>query len=426
MSLISASRCSAAARPRASASCCSIVHVAEHAVEQQRGVADQRVDRRPQLVRHAGEELRFELVRALDFLRLPLQPRVLLGQVGGRLADPLFELAVEAFQRIVEPLVLHLLGEIVQHRDDGDRLAAFVSDLARDHLDGQLDAALRVGERHAPATRIVVEQRELRDERRELGIVAAHGRDLTARSGVAVADLEELLGLLVHQNDVRTLVGDENRIGDVLEDEIQAIALAAHGDLSLPHALHLPLELVRGAAEVGDVAEHGQHGVFGADALAERMREHFEQEVVAFVGIDEVELARSGLMSCRPSTAFDRNDVKSRLLSSSARRRPGESSSRPRSSRSARWLWAMMSFAAFVMTTGSGSESTMSVSRSRCSISWSARLLTSASAESLREDRAGRAPRCCGRESTAASFAPLEEDDADGNRADANARRAAA
>ena len=118
---------------------------------------------------------------------------------------------------------------------------------------------------------------------------------------VRLADLEELLGLIVHQDDVRALVGDENRIGDVLEDEVQAIALAAHGDFRLSHALHLSLELVRGAPQVGDVAQHREHGVLGADAFAERMGEHLEQQVVALVGIDEVELARTGL-AVRPSS----------------------------------------------------------------------------------------------------------------------------
>ena len=81
--------------------------------------------------------------------------------------------------------------------------------------------------------------------------------------------------------------------------EIEAVALAAHGDLGLSHALHLSLELVRGAAQVGDVAEHRQHGVLGADAFAERMREHLEQQIIAFVGIDEIELARSRLLPAR-------------------------------------------------------------------------------------------------------------------------------
>ena len=144
MSLMSASRCSAAARPRISASLWLRVHLAEHAVEQQRRIADQRVDRRAQLVRHAGEKFRLELVRALDFLRLPLQSRVLLGQVGGRLADALFELAVQLLERFVQPLVLDLLREIVQHRDDRDRLAALVLHLARHDLDRQLQSGARV------------------------------------------------------------------------------------------------------------------------------------------------------------------------------------------------------------------------------------------------------------------------------------------
>ena len=68
-------------------------------------------------------------------------------------------------------------------------------------------------------------------------------------------------------------------------------------DLGLSHALHLSLELVRGAAEVGDVAQDRQHGVFRADAFAERMREHLEQQIVAFVGVDEIELARTRWLS---------------------------------------------------------------------------------------------------------------------------------
>ncbi len=119
--------------------------------------------------------------------------------------------------------------------------------------------------------------------------------------GSRLADLKELLGLIVHQDDVRPLVGDENRIGDVLEDEIQAIAFAAHGDLGLSHALHLSFELVRRAAQIGDVAQHGEHGVLRADAFAERMREDLEQQVVAFVRIDEVELARARLLARRSS-----------------------------------------------------------------------------------------------------------------------------
>ena len=130
----------------------------------------------------------------------------------------------------------------------------------------------------------------------------------------AFADLKELLGLVVHQDDVRPFVGDENRIGDVLEDQVEPVALAAHGDLGLAHALHLSLELVRRAAQIGDVAQHREHGVLRADAFAERMREHLEQKIVALVGVDEIELARTGLAVRRVIAALDRNDVKQQVV----------------------------------------------------------------------------------------------------------------
>ena len=127
--------------------------------------------------------------------------------------------------------------------------------------------------------------------------------------------------------------------------EIEPIALAAHCDLGLAHALHLALELVRGAAQIGDVAQHGQHGVLRPDALAERMREHLEQQIVAFVRVDEIQLARAALLRRRVIAAFERNEVKSRLFNSTARRRPGESARRARAAdaRRARFC-ATMSF----------------------------------------------------------------------------------
>ena len=105
----------------------------------------------------------FSSIRALDFLRLPLQPRVLFGQVGGRLSDALFELAVQALERFIESLVLDLLREIVQHRDDRDRFAAFVPHFSGHDFDRQLDAACADAASDIRSRRaIVVEQRELR------------------------------------------------------------------------------------------------------------------------------------------------------------------------------------------------------------------------------------------------------------------------
>jgi hypothetical protein len=61
--------------------------------------------------------------------------------------------------------------------------------------------------------------------------------------------------------------------------------------------LHLTLELIGRATKVGYIAQHGQHGILGTDAFAEGVREYFKQEIVAFVGINEVELARPGVMA---------------------------------------------------------------------------------------------------------------------------------
>jgi hypothetical protein len=54
------------------------------------------------LVRHAREEFGFEPIRSLDLLRLPLQSSVLLGEVCVRGADPLFQLAVQLLERLVQ------------------------------------------------------------------------------------------------------------------------------------------------------------------------------------------------------------------------------------------------------------------------------------------------------------------------------------
>ena len=229
MSLISASRCSAAARPRVSAVALLRVDVAKHAVEQQRRIADQRIDRRAQLVRHAGEKLRFELVRALDFLRLPLQSRVLLREVGGRLADALLELAVQLLERLVKPLVLDLLGEIVQHRDDRDRLAAFVLHLSRHDFDRRARGPCADG-RATCARGASRSSSSANSEMNDVNFVSLPRTAASSRRvrDSAFADLKELLGLVVHQDDVRPFVGDENRIGDVLEDQVEPVALAAH------------------------------------------------------------------------------------------------------------------------------------------------------------------------------------------------------
>src|SRR5689334_3340891 len=167
-----------------------IVDVTEDTIDQKGGIADQRVDRRSQLVRHAREELGLEPIRALDLLGLPLQPCVLFRQICCRRPDPLFELAVHRLERFVKPLDLDFLREIVQHGNDRDRLATLVENLAGHDFDGQLAAVDWMHEVHALAPRARAQQRELRDERRELRVVAAYSLQLTSATLLTLGRLE--------------------------------------------------------------------------------------------------------------------------------------------------------------------------------------------------------------------------------------------
>ncbi len=106
----------------------------------------------------------------------------------------------------------------------------------------------------------------------------------------ALGPVEELLRLVVHEDDVGGAVGDEDRVGDVLEDQVEAVALVGRLDLGLPDALDLPLQFVGCAAQVGHVAQHGEHRVRRTDPFGDWMREDLEQQIVPLVRVDEVEL----------------------------------------------------------------------------------------------------------------------------------------
>ena len=81
MSLISASRCLPDEWMSLQVVVLLLVELAEQALEQHLGEADDRVERRAQLVRHVGEELRLVLVGDLELAALVLdlaeQARVL-------------------------------------------------------------------------------------------------------------------------------------------------------------------------------------------------------------------------------------------------------------------------------------------------------------------------------------------------------------
>src|SRR5258707_109665 len=122
--------------------------VAVNPVQHERRIADERVDWRPQLVRHAGEEFRFEPIRLLQLARLPLEPGVLFGEIGRCRLNSLLELARERLELLVETLIFRLLGEVVEHGDDRERLAPTIEDFSGDDFDRKLNARLRNVELH--------------------------------------------------------------------------------------------------------------------------------------------------------------------------------------------------------------------------------------------------------------------------------------
>ena len=73
-------------------------------------VAEDRVERRPELVRHVGEELRLQRRGLLELDRLAPQQLVLLARVGGRLLNLALELVRRLLQLLVEPRLLDRLA----------------------------------------------------------------------------------------------------------------------------------------------------------------------------------------------------------------------------------------------------------------------------------------------------------------------------
>ena len=146
----------------------------EHALEQHARVAEDRVERRPELVRHVREELRLRARGRLELERLPLEQLVLANELGGRVAHLLLEEARGLLQLLVERVLLHRLGAVVEDRDDRGDLAVLREDLAADRLDGHGRGRLRIEQTElaaeAPAG---LEEEEVGDVRREVRVVRA-------------------------------------------------------------------------------------------------------------------------------------------------------------------------------------------------------------------------------------------------------------
>ena len=100
-------------------------------VQQHVGVAHDGVERRPELVRHVGEELRLQRRGLLELEVLAPQQLVLLGELGRGLADLALQLVRGLLHLLVEARLLHRLGEVVEDGDDPHHLALLRDDLAR-------------------------------------------------------------------------------------------------------------------------------------------------------------------------------------------------------------------------------------------------------------------------------------------------------
>ena len=108
---------------------------------------------------------------------------------------------------------------------------------------------------------------------------------------------EQPLGRLVHQRRRAARVGHDDRIGDRVDDQVQAIALGARlhfGDAQLAVVL---FDLLAGAPQVGDVAQNRDDAaalprIFGDGA------QELEQQVRAVHRVDEQQLAprRAGFL----------------------------------------------------------------------------------------------------------------------------------
>ena len=108
-SLISASRWLAGGEDVVEVLRLLLVHLAEHPLAQHLGEAEDRVQRRPQLVRHVGQELGLVPAGRLELAALLVQ----LGECRRELSSPLLDLLLEAGVRLLEPRrhPIELLGQ---------------------------------------------------------------------------------------------------------------------------------------------------------------------------------------------------------------------------------------------------------------------------------------------------------------------------
>ena len=102
---------------------------------------------------------------------------------------------------------------------------------------------------------------------------------------------EQALGGRVHHDEVARGVGDQDRVRDRIDDEIEAIALGPDFRLRRAKLLVVVLDLLRRAPKVGHVPQDG-HDAHAHACIAGRRADQLEEEIGTFGGVHERELAR--------------------------------------------------------------------------------------------------------------------------------------
>src|SRR5688572_20631254 len=102
-------------------------------------------------------------------------------------------------------------------------------------------------------------------------------------------NLEEALGLPVHQNDVGLLVRNENRVADVLENQVEPVLLATGLQLSLTDAFELMLELGRRALQVGYIPKDRQIRDLSRYCRRQGSEQDFEKKIATLERIDQIQ-----------------------------------------------------------------------------------------------------------------------------------------
>ena len=258
-------------------------HVARDTLKQHAGVTEDGIEGRAELVRHVGEELALELGGLLQLEMLPLQQLVAPHQLAGGLADLLFQLLAGGLDLLVQAGLLQRLGAIVEDGDHGRDLPVLAEHLARHRFHRQRlqRGGIDEGDLAAPTQPLAGEE-QVGDEGGEVGVVAAHGA-LRLRGLVRFRGREQALGGRVHQQDLSRRIGDEDGVGDRIDDQVQPVALGAHvrfRHLQTPVVL---LDLLGGGAQVRDVPQDGDHAGPLARVLHHR-RKQLEEEVGSLGG----------------------------------------------------------------------------------------------------------------------------------------------